>query len=120
MKLLVCLVLSLLAAVDVFSWTRADVREGLLLKYAFVGDANHTTVNGSALYGEGRVGQGMVFGGDDWVDTGMVLPSTDTFTIECWMNPASTQVAGADIFGNHADGGANGMVLQQEANQTNG
>ncbi len=126
MKLQFCLVLSLLGAVDMFSWARADVREGLLLEYAFEGDAtdssggtNHGAVNGSAVYGEGRVGQGMIFGGSDWVDTGMVLPSSDTFTIECWINPATTQVGWADIFGNHADGGVNGVVLQQEANQTN-
>lgn len=126
MKCLCCLLLVYLTLLGLPRVAHAEGREGLLLEYSFdgnlldsSGNGHQGVVNGSAAYADGRVGQCLVFGGADWVDTGMVFPSSDTFTVECWVNPASKQVDWSDILGNHANGGVNGMVLQQEAGATN-
>ena len=104
----------------------ADGRDGLLLQYSFDEDASdssgnehHGALNGNPAYVEDREHKCVAFAGRDWVDSGLLLPQMDTFTVECWVNPGDTQVAWADILGNHAGGGVNGMVLQQLREDTN-
>ena len=48
-----------------------------------------------------------------WIDSGMLHPSTNEFTIQCWVKPGSSQTAYAGIVGNHA-GGYTGMFCQQQ------
>ena len=126
MRLRCCFLFVFLTVLGAAPGAHADDLDGLLLEYTFEGSAEDTSgnehvavVHGAPTYVAGREGQCMAFGGTDWVDSGMLFPSLDTFTVECWVNPADTQVAYADILGNHADGGTNGMVLQQQAGDTN-
>ncbi|MCP4641087.1 MAG: glycoside hydrolase family 2 [bacterium] len=114
------------AVVIVPSLAHAGERDGLLLEYTFERDArdtsgndHHGAVNGSPKFAEGREGLCMEFGGGDWIDSGMMLPEMDTFTVECWVNPGDTQAVWADVLGNHAGGGINGMVFQQNGEDTN-
>lgn len=60
-------------------------------------------------------------GSNDIIDTGSTFASlTSAFTISAWVNPGATQVAYADIFGNHgSSSGYNGIVCQQNNTTTN-
>jgi len=102
--------------------TRAE----LALELLFEGDLADTSAakragkaQGEVALVEGKRGLCASFDGRSWIDTG--FPQTelgDEFTVECWVNPGSTQGVHADIFGNHASEGL-GFVLQQDSSNTN-
>jgi len=102
-------------------------RDGLVLEYRFEGDARdssgnnrHGTLRGSPKFVEGRRGQCLLLdGGQDYVDSSTTLADLgDTFTIECWVNPAKEQNRLSDVFGNHRTGGT-GLVIEQSPGQVN-
>lgn len=101
-------------------------RDHLLLELSFDGHFDDSAKNGHVgkvigqpTFAPGHKGQCLSFGGSDYLDTGTTLPElSDTFTVECWVNPATNQIQYNDIFGNHAGGGF-GFVMQQDGNQTN-
>ena len=68
----------------------------------------------------GKAGQCVQLDGQqDYIDSGTTLADLgQTFTIECWVNPADHQNLHADVFGNHSDGGY-GFVVEQDADNTN-
>lgn len=86
------------------------------------GNGNNATLINGPTFNNGSI----VFDGvNDYADTGKtfsdVFTGTNSFTISCWVNPQSTQVAYADIWGNHGGAGGadnSGIVLQQN-NTTN-
>ena len=50
------------------------------------------------------------------------MTGTNPFTIECWVYPGSSQVAYADMWGNHNDASGyqyTGIVMQQDSTNTN-
>ena len=126
MKLRACLVFTFLTLLLTLPSARAESRDGLLLEYSFEGNVLDSSgqghdgvVHGAPGYVAGKVGQCLSLGGADWIDTGLMLPPLDAFTVECWVNPADTQVPWADVLGNHAGGGISGIVLQQQRDQIN-
>ena len=105
----------------------AEQREGLVLEYRFEGDAAdssgnalHGTIHGQPQFVPGKAGQCVQLDGQqDYIDSGTTLADLgQTFTIECWVNPAEHQNPYADIFGNHSGGGY-GFVVEQSADNTN-
>jgi hypothetical protein len=105
----------------------ADTRDGLVLEYRFDGSAADTsggkrdgTVHGKPQFVPGKVGQCVQLDGQqDYIDTGTTLADLgQTFTVECWVNPADRQNLHADVFGNHGHGGF-GFVVEQDADNTN-
>jgi alpha-galactosidase len=105
-----------------YAWWRLDDTSG--------GTAIDSSGNGhhAALSGNDRGptstpsarGQVLRFDGKaDVVETDTSLPDLAMpFTIALWVNPASTQVEHADIFGNHGEPFV-GLSLQQQDRQTN-
>jgi hypothetical protein len=82
---------------------------------------NSTLTNGAAFTIAG--GGAIAFdGANDRVDCGTNFSSfitgTNSFTIECWVYPASTQAQYADIWGNHTDN-FTGVVCQQNFTSSN-
>ena len=58
-------------------------------------------------------------GQQDYIDSGTTLADLgQTFTVECWVNPADRQNLHADLFGNHSHGGF-GFAVEQDADNTN-
>ena len=105
----------------------AEQREGLVLEYRFEGSAAdssgnslHGTVHGRPQFVPGKAGQCVQLDGQqDYIDSGTTMADLgQTFTIECWVNPAEHQSSYADIFGNHSGGGY-GFVVEQSADTTN-
>jgi len=67
----------------------------------------------------GQVDGGGNFNGSSNVDMGTKLPDLlSSLTISTWVKPGATQVAYADIWGNHQDN-SRGLVLQQNNTTTN-
>ncbi|MCX6783544.1 MAG: hypothetical protein NT141_00510 [candidate division WWE3 bacterium] len=59
-------------------------------------------------------------GSSDYIDLGSNFAGiTNKFTISFWVNPATSQVTYADIFGNHGGTTPVGMVFQQNDTTTN-
>lgn len=86
------------------------------------GNNNNGTWSGTGSHWTtGKIGSAGNFNGsNDVVNTNNIFANlTDSFTISAWVNPNSSQVAYADIFGNHAGGGSNGIVCQQNNTTTN-
>jgi hypothetical protein len=105
----------------------AQSREGLVLEYRFEGNAADTSgnrhdgrINGNPEFVHGRVGQCIVLDGQqDYIDSSTSLADLgQTFTVECWVNPADRQNLHADIFGNHNHGGF-GFAVEQDGDHTN-
>jgi len=101
--------------------------EGLVLEYRFEGNAADTSgnrrdgrINGNPKFVTGRVGRCIVLDGQhDYIDSGTSLADLgQTFTVECWVNPADRQNLHADIFGNHNHGGF-GFAVEQDGGHTN-
>lgn len=61
-------------------------------------------------------------GAANYIDTGSyfnsIITGTSAFSLEFWINPGTTQVSNADIFGNHSDA-FTGIVIQQNGSTTN-
>ena len=102
-------------------------RDGLVLEYKFEadakdssGNARHGTTIGKPRFVAGKSGQCIELDGQqDYVDCGTTLADLgQTFTVECWVNPAARQNLHADVFGNHNHGGY-GFVVEQDADNTN-
>ncbi|MCY2992354.1 MAG: hypothetical protein NTY19_31390 [Planctomycetota bacterium] len=109
------------------TWAAEAARDGLVLEYRFEGNSADSsghkhdgTLHGKPRFVAGRVGQCLALSGDlDYVDCGTTLADLgQTFTVECWVNPADKQPLHADIFGNHAHGGS-GFVVEQDGANTN-
>ncbi len=107
---------------------RADpARDGLVLEYRFEGSAADSsggkrdgTRCGRPQFVPGKTGQCVALDGQqDYIDCGTTLAELgQTFTVECWVNPADRQNVHADLFGNHNHGGF-GFAVEQDANNTN-
>ncbi|MCU0978492.1 MAG: LamG domain-containing protein [Pirellulaceae bacterium] len=102
-------------------------RDGLVLEYQFEadakdssGNARHGTTIGKPHFVAGKSGQCIELDGQqDYVDCGTTLADLgQTFTVECWVNPAARQNLHADVLGNHNHGGY-GFVVEQDADNTN-
>jgi hypothetical protein len=98
-----------------------------VLSWSFEGDLRDTSghgldgvARGAAAFASGREGQCLSLDGNgSCVAATAELPSlADTFTIECWVNPAPTQRPYADVYGNHANAFV-GFALQQDGQQAN-
>ena len=98
-----------------------------MLEYRFEGSAADTspgkhdgTLHGKPRFVPGKIGQCIALDGQqDYVDCGTTLADLgQTFTVECWVNPADRQNLHADIFGNHNHDGS-GFVVEQEGHNTN-
>lgn len=77
---------------------------------------NGTLVNGVG-YSTGNLGSLTFDGANDYVNLGSFF-NYQTFTIEAWVNPGTTQIAYADIFDNNHTAYQN-FVLQQSADNLN-
>ena len=109
------------------AWSGDAPRHGLVLEYRFEGTAadssgnrRHGTIRGNPRFVAGRVGQCLALDGrQDYVDCGTSLAELgQSFTVECWVNPAQTQNLHADLFGNHGHGGF-GFAVEQDGTNTN-
>lgn len=98
-----------------------------VLAWTFAGDLRDTSghdldgvAHGAVAYGAGREGQCLSLDGQgSFVAASGELPDlADTFTVECWVNPAPAQRPYADIYGNHANAFV-GFALQQDGQQAN-
>ncbi len=121
---IVCGVLA--AAVFPDALPATEQREGLAIEYRFEGNAAdgsgnslHGTIHGRPQFVPGKAGQCVQLDGQqDYIDSGTTLADLgQTFTIECWVNPAEHQNPYVDIFGNHSGGGY-GFVVEQSADNT--
>ena len=81
---------------------------------------SHGVIHGQPQFVPGKTGQCVQLDGQqDYIDSGTTLADLgQTFTIECWVNPAAQQNPYVDIFGNHSGGGY-GFVIEQSADNTN-
>ncbi len=72
-----------------------------------------------SLSSTGKSGHALTTDGtDDYVDTGTYFPELGSqFSVSLWVNPGATQMAYADIFGDHGE--YKGMVFQQNGGTTN-
>jgi hypothetical protein len=91
--------------------------------YNTSGNNNHGVFgsgNSAPTWFTGKIGKALSFdGSNDIVDTGSTFASlTDSFTVSAWVKPSSSQVAYADIFGNHSND-FKGFVCQQNNTTTN-
>ena len=102
-------------------------RVGLVLEYRFEGNAADSsgnkhdgTIHGNPRFVAGRVGQCLALDGQkDYIDCHTALADAgQTFTVECWVNPAESQNSNANVFGNHFHG-AFGVTLEQDGGNTN-
>ena len=82
-----------------------------------VGDSNHGTPTNGLSYSSANGGSLVFDGTDDYVDCGTFF-TYQTFTIEIWVNPGTTQTTYADIFDNNHTGFQN-FVFQQSASNLN-
>jgi len=90
-------------------YTSGNGGKNLVNQYPFTGVSSLSYTDGYMSF----------FANSIWIDSGTYLPGlTGDFTLDFYARPGSTQNTYADIFGNHADG-YKGMVIQQNANQTN-
>ena len=82
--------------------------------------AHHGMSTGELTFGDGPRGGCLVLDGTgDYISADTTLPElTESFTIECWVNPGAEQHPYADIFGNH-ENEFTGFALQQDGEQTN-
>lgn len=102
---------------------------GLILHYPLVKNArdysgmgNHGTMYGSPVFSSNFLGGCINFSSatSTYINTNNVFPllfATSSLTISCWLNPSSSQVNYADIFGMHS--GSYGIVCQQSGGSTN-
>ena len=83
---------------------------------------NNGTLTNGPTFNAGNGGRIVFDGTNDRVDLGSnfstYLNQTNSFTIECFVYPESTQAQYADIWGNHTDN-VTGIVLQQNASTHN-
>lgn len=107
--------------------TDAGPRDGLVLEYRFEGSGADSSggehdgaIHGDPRFVAGKVGQCLALDGrQDYIDCGAALANLgQTFTVECWVNPAESQRPCVDIFGNHYHGGR-GFALEQDFVDTN-
>lgn len=78
---------------------------------------NNGTFKNAPTYSSANGGSLVFDGTDDYVNLGSFF-NYQTFTIELWVNPGTTQTTYADIFDNNHTGGQN-FVLQQNADNLN-
>jgi len=104
-----------------------QARDGLVLEYRFEGSAADSsgnkldgTIHGQPRFVPGKIGQCVALDGrQDYIDCGTTLADLgQTFTVECWVNPANRQNLHADVFGNHSHDGL-GLVVEQDGEKTN-
>ncbi len=80
------------------------------------------TLTNGPTFNSGSGGRIVFDGTNDRVDLGTnfstYLTQSNSFTIECFVYPESTQAAYADIWGNHTDN-VTGIVLQQNSTTNN-
>ncbi|MHB8972458.1 MAG: LamG-like jellyroll fold domain-containing protein [Pirellulaceae bacterium] len=99
---------------------------GLILQYTLDGAVADSsagrhdgTITGQPAFVAGHRGQCLKVDGSTWIDTGLTSPDMgNEFTVECWLNPASTQQLFAGIFGTETATG-NGFTLDQWQSDTN-
>ena len=124
-SVIVCGVLA--ASVFPAAGQASEQRDGLVIEYRFEGNAAdssgnafHGTIHGQPQFGPGKTGSCVQLDGQqDYIDSGTTLADLgQTFTVECWVNPAAQQNSYVDIFGNHSGGGY-GLVIEQSADNTN-
>ena len=84
------------------------------------GYKNNGTLLNSPTWVTGKLGKALSFNGtNSVVDFGTKFPNiTTAITVSAWVNPGSTQMTYADIWGNH-QGDVKGIVMQQNAATTN-
>ena len=81
------------------------------------GNRNFGTTAGSPTYNSANGGSLYFEGSDEYVDCGTFF-TYQTFTIEMWVNPGTSQNTYADIFDNSHTGNQN-FSFQQDHNNTN-
>jgi len=98
-----------------------------VLEYRFEGSAadgsggqHDGKIHGNPRFVAGKVGRCVALDGQqDYVDCGDALANLgQTFTAECWVNPADSQRTHVDLFGNHYHGGL-GFTIEQDGGNTN-
>ncbi|MCY2990495.1 MAG: alpha-galactosidase [Planctomycetota bacterium] len=104
------------------AWWRLDEGQGDAAADSS-GNGQHGTLTGAQsgpTWTKSDRGLALSFDGvDDCVDTGTCLPNLALpLSITVWVNPAATQVAHADILGNHGEPYV-GINLQQDGTKTN-
>ena len=107
------------------AWCAETPRDGLVLEYRFEGNAADSsgshrdgTLAGQPRFVPGRTGQCVELDGrGTYIECGTTFAELgQTFTIECWVNPAAQQHLYADLFGNHGHGGYGFAVEQDKTN----
>lgn len=78
---------------------------------------NHTITASSLTYNSD--GSFSFNGTNSYVDSGQNIPNVNDFTLECWVNPANSQVQYSGIMGNHGSGGTTGVYCQQQSTSLN-
>lgn len=78
---------------------------------------NTITANNLAYTSDGS----FIFSGTNssYVDSGQNIPNVNSFSLECWVNPANSQVQYSGIMGNHGSGGTTGVYCQQQSTSLN-
>ena len=82
--------------------------------------SNNGTLSGSPTWTTGKINGALSFSGSSqYADMGTKFPSiTSAITISAWVNPGSSQIQYADIWGDHQSD-FKGMVMQQNSNTLN-
>jgi hypothetical protein len=98
------------------NWWRFDESVGTTAIDS-IGNTTATLVSNPTRV-SGKFGNALYFdGSSSYVDTTITTILTNDFTYSFWIKPDRTQVAYADIFGNHIN--ADGIVMQQSGSSTN-
>jgi len=86
--------------------------------YDLSGNGNNGTLTNGPTFSSANHGFFVFDGSNDYVNCGLILPSTSNFTISCWF---STEYAGDNIavFGNSSANGTNSLIMYTSTNYGN-